>query len=68
MKLFFTFAATAEPEMSLTERASVWWEKSNFKSGIKVQSVRMAKLVSRRLEGPGKLQKQAACQLAGYAV
>lgn len=66
MKLF-SFATTVEPEMSLTEYASVWWKKSNFKSGIKVQSVRMAKLVSRRLEGPGQLQEEAACQLAGYA-
>lgn len=36
LKLFFTFATAMEPEMSLTEHASVWWEKSNFKSGIKV--------------------------------
>lgn len=36
MKLFFTFAKTVEPEMSLTEHVSVWWEKSNFSSGIKV--------------------------------
>lgn len=36
LKLFFTFATTAEPEMSLTQNASVWWGKSNFKSGNKV--------------------------------
>lgn len=35
MKLFLSFATAVDPEMSLTEY-SVWWKKSNFKSGIEV--------------------------------